>query len=371
MTKPISNDSFFTKSPFTVEYQGVKHPISKHDRQVTIALSVLSLIFAPFVFFALAKHYRQRKFIELSNLTPGTSPQKANVVSQGRFPAPTSAPTSASAPTSSAPAQANPAAAPQKWAQTLDDLKGYEGPLSAKVKPGSALETEILGEPAWETPEKPGSALETENLGEPAWKPTDAVSRLAATSKFLAFYKSGLTGFLGNFHPCQIVYDGIEYQCSEAAFQHAKYKHLANQNPALAKDPLMNDFAKANGEQAFQLNKKLRTNHSGLNLNEWDNKLRDQEMWKILNIKFAEGTKMREKLMQTGKTFLLEHNEASRDNYWSDNKDGTGKNMLGRMLMAIRDGKAMPDSKDTSLQQTVKDYAAISRSKDFGIFKPI
>ncbi len=50
--------------------------------------------------------------------------------------------------------------------------------------------------------------------------------------------------------------------------------------------------------------------------------------------------------LQTDAAYLLEHNERTgRDDYWSDNADGTGRNMLGLSLMALRHalgGKADP-----------------------------
>lgn len=37
--------------------------------------------------------------------------------------------------------------------------------------------------------------------------------------------------------------------------------------------------------------------------------------------------------------FLLEHNETTRDDTWSDNYNGTGSNWLGLQLMIIRERK--------------------------------
>jgi predicted NAD-dependent protein-ADP-ribosyltransferase YbiA (DUF1768 family) len=40
-------------------------------------------------------------------------------------------------------------------------------------------------------------------------------------------------------------------------------------------------------------------------------------------------------LLETGNKTLVEH--TTRDKYWGDGGDGKGKNMLGKMLMIIRD----------------------------------
>lgn len=40
---------------------------------------------------------------------------------------------------------------------------------------------------------------------------------------------------------------------------------------------------------------------------------------------------------ETGDSFLVEHNQVKgRDFFWSDNFDGTGKNMLGTLCMELR-----------------------------------
>ena len=54
-----------------------------------------------------------------------------------------------------------------------------------------------------------------------------------------------------------------------------------------------------------------------------------------------------------GEAYLLEHNvRAGRDVYWSNNHDGTGKNLLGLQLMLIREelaDKATSPGSDVAL----------------------
>ena len=50
--------------------------------------------------------------------------------------------------------------------------------------------------------------------------------------------------------------------------------------------------------------------------------------------KFTQHEDLRELLLSTGDAILVEHTE--NDSYWGDGGDGSGKNMLGMILMQIR-----------------------------------
>lgn len=50
--------------------------------------------------------------------------------------------------------------------------------------------------------------------------------------------------------------------------------------------------------------------------------------------KFWENEDIREKLLDTGDAVLVEHTD--RDSYWGDGGNGSGRNMLGRILMEVR-----------------------------------
>ena len=54
-----------------------------------------------------------------------------------------------------------------------------------------------------------------------------------------------------------------------------------------------------------------------------------------IRAKFTQHADLREILLSTGDARIVEHTE--RDSYWGDGGDGSGKNMLGRILMEIRD----------------------------------
>ncbi|AKF09310.1 Hypothetical protein DB32_006459 [Sandaracinus amylolyticus] len=50
--------------------------------------------------------------------------------------------------------------------------------------------------------------------------------------------------------------------------------------------------------------------------------------------KFSQHDELRALLLATGDAKLVEHTE--NDDYWGDGGDGSGKNMLGRVLMDVR-----------------------------------
>jgi len=105
-------------------------------------------------------------------------------------------------------------------------------------------------------------------------------------------------------------------------------------------------FAACNGSQAFQLKRSLEQDgispdytYGGFGSN-W------KAMWAVLRAKFQPGplptskgvvtqpfglgSPLATRLVETGDSFLLEHNERTgRDLVWSDNQDGTGSNWLG------------------------------------------
>lgn len=62
-------------------------------------------------------------------------------------------------------------------------------------------------------------------------------------------------------------------------------------------------------------------------------------MLKCLQAKFAQHSDLREQLLSTGDSFLVEH--TTKDKYWGDGGDGgsgdKGKNMLGILLMKVRE----------------------------------
>lgn len=136
---------------------------------------------------------------------------------------------------------------------------------------------------------------------------------------------SGQWAFLSNFHPAPLVWEGIEYQTSEHAFNAGKTTDPAErQRIAAAPTPGM---AKRLGRRVT-----LR--------GEWDRRVRYETMAAVLRAKFADPQRAAA-LLATGDATLTEGNR-HHDQHWGDCRCGRpacaqpGRNHLGRLLMALR-----------------------------------
>jgi hypothetical protein len=67
---------------------------------------------------------------------------------------------------------------------------------------------------------------------------------------------------------------------------------------------------------------------------DWD-AIRDEIMLEVVLAKFEQHHDIRAILLSTGDAEIVEH--TARDSYWGDGGDGSGKNMLGQILMRVRE----------------------------------
>lgn len=72
---------------------------------------------------------------------------------------------------------------------------------------------------------------------------------------------------------------------------------------------------------------------------DWEH-VKDQVMYDALCAKFTQNEDVRHKLLETTGR-LVEH--TPRDSYWGDGGDGSGKNMLGKLLVRLRDNLITTD----------------------------
>ena len=168
-----------------------------------------------------------------------------------------------------------------------------------------------------------------------------------ANVEMIAFYYPGyqapcdiLCGkpFLGNFW--ETGYNSVSltspshatscnFRNAEAAFQALKFWNRAQ------------EFGELNGPDSFRLKRNL-SGDEDYTYSGYGNNVEAMKI--VLWQKFAIPT-MTQKLIATGDTFLLEHNDMEgRDAIWSDNYVGNGKNLLGMLLMLIRDNITGRDS---------------------------
>lgn len=66
---------------------------------------------------------------------------------------------------------------------------------------------------------------------------------------------------------------------------------------------------------------------------DWES-VKDNVMREAIRTKFTQHAELRELLLDTGNTQLIEH--TVNDSYWADGGDGSGRNMLGQILMELR-----------------------------------
>ncbi len=67
---------------------------------------------------------------------------------------------------------------------------------------------------------------------------------------------------------------------------------------------------------------------------DWE-QVKDDVMRSAIRAKFTQYPDLRYILIETGDAELVEH--TTNDHYWADGGDGTGKNMLGKILMEVRE----------------------------------
>lgn len=67
---------------------------------------------------------------------------------------------------------------------------------------------------------------------------------------------------------------------------------------------------------------------------DWE-EVKDDIMREALRAKFTQHEDLKKILLETGDAELVEH--TTNDNYWGDGGDGKGKNMLGKLLMELRE----------------------------------
>jgi ribA/ribD-fused uncharacterized protein len=129
---------------------------------------------------------------------------------------------------------------------------------------------------------------------------------------------SGERYFLSNFYPHEFLYNGHRYATSEHAFQAAK-----------CVDPDEADRIRQapSPAAAKELGRRVRRR------SDW-NEARVEVMRTVLAAKFADPD-LRGRLLETGGEELVEENTWN-DQFWGRYR-GVGKNMLGRLLMELRD----------------------------------
>lgn len=133
-------------------------------------------------------------------------------------------------------------------------------------------------------------------------------------------YLRGRYYCLSNFGGYPVLYKGIRYKNSEAAFQSQKVL-----------DPAVREkFANLSPNAAKKMGRQLNLRP------DWE-EVKDEIMEEIVRAKIDQNPEVKERLLETGDMIIEEGNDW-KDTYWGvDLKTGKGENRLGKILMKIRD----------------------------------
>lgn len=140
--------------------------------------------------------------------------------------------------------------------------------------------------------------------------------------KKIYFYRAtGKYGFLSNLFKKALIFEDREFSTGEHAYIYGKIKDEE------IKEWVMN------------APKPHLVSIVGHGLFSWDivenwSKIKVDRMYKVLRVKFSD-EELRQKLLDTGDAILIENSKT--DPFWGIGKKGNGKNMLGMLLMKVRE----------------------------------
>ncbi len=138
----------------------------------------------------------------------------------------------------------------------------------------------------------------------------------------IKFYKTDdKYGCFSNFAAYPIQVDGKLWPTSEHYFQAQKFAGTPHEEAIRRTDSPM-IAAKMGRDRS----KPLRM--------DWE-AVKDEIMLKAVRAKFTQHKDLAKILLNTGSALIVEH--TGNDNYWGDGGHGRGKNMLGQILMRVRE----------------------------------
>jgi ribA/ribD-fused uncharacterized protein len=144
-----------------------------------------------------------------------------------------------------------------------------------------------------------------------------------AKGNAIRFYQAkGDYGFLSNLWPCKVTVGDVEFDSAEHAYQWAKPEE-EKVKEWIRRAPYPRLAAQVGHSlQWHDIDKK------------WPETKVDR-MREVLEAKFLQNPELGDRLLETGDAILLEASKADR--FWGEGKRRAGENMLGRLLMQLRD----------------------------------
>ena len=125
---------------------------------------------------------------------------------------------------------------------------------------------------------------------------------------------------LSNFYMRTIIYKGLSFASAEHAY-HWEKTTIPDEQKAIR--------AASTAYLALQAGRaaKLRP--------EWNENFKLAVTFNVLRCKFQQHTDLKQLLLSTGKDELI--HKAPWDEFWGDGKHGTGRNLLGKLMMDLRE----------------------------------
>ena len=142
------------------------------------------------------------------------------------------------------------------------------------------------------------------------------------SERTIQFYSTkGEYGPFSNFSAHRLFLKGKTWRTSEHYFQAQKFAGTEHEEELrLAESPMV--VARMGRSRKRPLRK------------DWES-VKNHVMREAVLAKFTQNKELTALLLSTGDATLVEH--TANDSYWGDGGDGTGKNMLGIILMEVRE----------------------------------
>jgi len=154
--------------------------------------------------------------------------------------------------------------------------------------------------------------------------------------QYLFFWgENKINGFLSNFYPTKFIIDNLTYNCSEQYFMKKKQELFDKTNNILATN-IMNE---TNPKNIKNYGRQVKNFSDDIwNINKY------KIMYDGVFAKFSQNHELKIKLLNTGNMYLVE--ASPYDKIWGigfnqsnalNNKNKWGQNLLGKILMKVRD----------------------------------
>ena len=139
----------------------------------------------------------------------------------------------------------------------------------------------------------------------------------------IEFYRTDRPfGFLSNLYRAEIIFENRKFPTNEHAYQFGKFRDTKIAEWVMSAPSPHLVAIIGHGLMAWDI------------VPNWS-KIKIKRMEEVIRAKFTQHSDLVKKLIETNDAILLE--KSNIDNFWGIGKKRKGKNMLGKLLMKIRD----------------------------------